>query len=387
MDPAPAVLVIDDGELDDVIAILAELDVPYRHLRGAGFPEPVELPGRLVVTTGRRALTTRWGQGAERGDSKGVRRIAVCKEDSRSVRTRLRTLGFHYVVRRPVHLAALRLLLLHVLYSGPERRASPRVPIGAAVLVRSRIRKWPAVLAELSTGGCRLFANVTYKPGARIHVQLPPALAGGRAFSLKGRVVRCESRRSVFLATDSEIGVRFEGLGVDGTQKIRELMRERESGAASVGGAAGPDVQIAPAPTPSRAATRGERRKAERRPYTRRVIALGEEAAQVVMGRDFSATGMGIDWREGVAVGDRLRIAVYAEPGTVPIVLPAEVVRVDRRQGIGLRFEKVADEAMGRLEEILSVLPPIEPLDADENQALGTVMSKILPPDPAGGES
>ena len=40
------------------------------------------------------------------------------------------------MVRRPFHPAALRALVVHSLYRGPEKRRSPRVNVGAPVRVK-----------------------------------------------------------------------------------------------------------------------------------------------------------------------------------------------------------------------------------------------------------
>ena len=60
-------------------------------------------------------------------------RIAILDGESRTVCALLRRSSFEMIVRRPVHPAALRLLLLHALYRGPEKRRTPRVSVGAPV--------------------------------------------------------------------------------------------------------------------------------------------------------------------------------------------------------------------------------------------------------------
>ena len=55
MDESQSVLVLDDGELDDILEILRRIHVPFRHLRGEAIPEELEPPGDLLVSTPERA--------------------------------------------------------------------------------------------------------------------------------------------------------------------------------------------------------------------------------------------------------------------------------------------------------------------------------------------
>ena len=85
------------------------------------------------------------------------------------------------LVRQPVHPAAFRLLILHALYRGPEKRRTTRVSIGAPMSAfASDCAADTAVLAELSTRGCRMMADpnchravpdrlVTDRPATRGH--------------------------------------------------------------------------------------------------------------------------------------------------------------------------------------------------------------------------
>ena len=124
-----AVLMIDDGELDDVQAILEALDVAFARVRGGAIAEDTPAPSKLLVATPRRIDAVRL---PDRGtpDDESLVRIVVVSEDSTTLRARLRKIGFDYLVRRPVHPEALRLLIMRAVYSGLERRTQPRVPRG-----------------------------------------------------------------------------------------------------------------------------------------------------------------------------------------------------------------------------------------------------------------
>jgi c-di-GMP-binding flagellar brake protein YcgR len=280
-------------------------------------------------------------------------------------------------VRRPVHPDALRLLLLRTLYRGPEHRTDLRVTVGATVAICTLFRRRSAVLAEISGSGCRLLCNAEPKRNSRITLLLPPTLGGGRSFRLNGRVVRIKSRVSNLLGAQLELGVRFERLNGRVQQKLQNLIQERARGPALFDGPTRSVESAAPnkEQSASESGRERDRRANERRTYARRVIALGEEAAQVVVGQDLSAGGMRIEWRDDMNLGDTVELAVYGEAGSVPLILKAEVVRVEPETGVGLRFEKITPEVEQRLGEIVSELP-VQSLDQAEDQ--GSVVTKIL---------
>ncbi|MDH3687585.1 MAG: hypothetical protein OEP95_15235, partial [Myxococcales bacterium] len=108
MSDAPSVLLVDDGELDDVRELLEEIGVDYVHLRGGAIPESPAPPRALFLATTRRAMLAQpWS--FPRGE--GPTRIAVVTEDSNTARSMLRRIGFDFLVRRPCHPYALRLLV------------------------------------------------------------------------------------------------------------------------------------------------------------------------------------------------------------------------------------------------------------------------------------
>ena len=182
---APKILLQHDGELADVAALLSELGAAITDRLGAPAVEDGETSWRLVIASARRALELPFNLLRA-----SAFRIAVLDGESKIVRTLLRRASFELVVRRPVHPAALRLLLLHALYRGPEKRRTPRVSVGATVHFRAGLRRHRAILTEISERGCRLLSSRRTRVGQTLTLQIPAALAGGRAFSLKGLVVR-----------------------------------------------------------------------------------------------------------------------------------------------------------------------------------------------------
>jgi hypothetical protein len=120
-----------------------------------------------------------------------------------------------------------------------------------------------------------------------------------------------------------------------------------------------------------------ERRIQDRHTITRRIIALGDEAARVLIGRDLSAGGMRIDSTPGLAMGDRLKVAVHVRPDGQPLVVSAEIVRDDGPEGMALRFVDLSPAAHTHLEEMVGALPSIIESNGSRDGA-GVVISELV---------
>ena len=114
-----AALILDDGELDDVQEILEGLGVEYGRVRGGAIVANMPPPTALLVATPRRISAVAQIDSASGAENTPVR-VVVVQEDSNALREQLRQIGFDYLVRRPVHPEALRLLIMHGLYSGDD---------------------------------------------------------------------------------------------------------------------------------------------------------------------------------------------------------------------------------------------------------------------------
>ena len=364
------VLIVDDGELEDFRQILAELDVEFALLRGGAIPDKVDAPTRLFVATPRRAtLAQHWKMAPGAG---GPTRIGVVAEDSNTLRAMLRRLGFHLLIRRPVNSYALRLILLRAIYAGEERRSDDRVPIGAPVTYRNGLFRRPATLAELSMRGGRLLTEGPPRTGTRITFQVPVPDTM-RALSLKARVVRVSQEP----VQGAQHAVAFALEGKDGQHDIQRLLQHYRSGPAQATSSEAPAALArvrAPLAAPSSDA---ERRKHERVVFEKEVVGLSEEAATVLVGRDLSVGGMRIEDNPQLEIGMRLRLAVFGAPREEPILVRAEVVRTDDGSH-ALRFVDVGAEAASRLERLVAHLPSVEPLDQEEAEGLGAVVSRIV---------
>jgi hypothetical protein len=368
MAKGPSVLIVDDGELEDVREILDALDVEYGHLRGGAVPRRLEPPALLFVATARRAaLAASWTPRARGGPVK----IAVAAEDSNALRESLRQQGFDYLVRSPVHREALRLLLLRALYTGEERRRDARYAIGCEVQCRTGLRRRTATLIELSASGARLLASQPLGLGSRLTLELPPALAGEGAW-IRARVLRVrEGARP--RPGEYTVALAFEPLRAAQERALRTaLARCAEGPIRGVGAPAAARLPAAGAGAPA------DRRKDRRAAFASEVETHRGEARRVWIGRDISAGGMRIEPDPDVAPGQSFDLAIYGEAGEPPIAARARALRNDGPAGVALRFEGLTPAARRRLEALVARLPAVEPLQGGECAALGSVVSRVL---------
>ena len=126
-------------------------------------------------------------------------------------------------------------------------------------------------------------------------------------------------------------------------------------------------------------ADNGDRRGRRRAAYSQTVPAFGKRALRVLVGRDLSIGGMRIEPLPGLEIGDRLHLAIYGDPGESPFLVWATVVRDDGESGKALSFDPLERTIGERLERLVGGLPAVESLHDTEAQAMGTVVSEILP--------
>jgi c-di-GMP-binding flagellar brake protein YcgR len=379
---AVSALVIDDGELQDVRDVLGRLGVEYRWIR----PDdargvPCESPSRLLITTARHALQTEPLAGPA-----GARpvRIAVLDDEARAACTQLRERGFDYLVRRPVHPIALQLLLLRTLYRGDERRVSTRIPIGCPTSYRTTFRRRPALLADLSRGGCRFYAAKLFEPDSEIRIQLPKELTGGEAVELPGWVVRCE-RDPLGGELPYCTALAFELLSDEIDEQLRAVLEARARGPERL---AASDAEQAWREWSEQAGARRARpaealnaeprgaRRMPRRTFRSRIAAVTprDRALRTLVGRNISAGGMLLDPESDLRVGERLALALFGKPGQ-RLDVHARVMRNDREQGLALSFDPMSAEVARELERLIAGLPSGEGAEAEDSVVM--VVSEI----------
>ena len=227
------VLLLDDGELDDIQQILQEQGIGYGRVRGGAIVDDTPAPSKLLVATPRRIDAVHLPEpGSPEAD--GLTRIVVVSEDSTTLRARLREVGFDYLVRRPVHPEALRLLVLHCVYSGEERRREPRVPVGLEVSFRTGLLPRRATLADLSTRGARILSRWPLEPGRRITITIPQSTGIPEAITLKGRVIRMSLDEHLGPEGPYWAAIAFNEIKADTRHELEWILEERARGPATL---------------------------------------------------------------------------------------------------------------------------------------------------------
>ncbi len=355
-----SVLLIDDGELDDVRELLDALGVPVTRLRGGAVATELASPRDVIVATLARvdAVELPPARDAE------PLRVAVMDENTSAAVARQRAAHFDYLVRRPVHPEALRLLMLHCVYRGKDQRDEPRTPVGCEVSFDAGTVARRAILADLSTGGCRLLTPYLLREGHSIRVDVPEALHSGEPIGLVGRVAHAHFEPRLDAEGLYSVGVRFDGVSRDARRALEWILEEHSRGPSRLERSPGVPVDVRLAqPRPEASADEEtsalERRAEARRAYDRPVPVLAGPG-EPVLGRDLSAGGMRIEPLPGLAQHDRLHLAIQGGPREEPLLVWATVARDDGERGLGLVFDGLEPPARAQLERILGRLPQVE---------------------------
>jgi hypothetical protein len=407
----PEAVLCDSGELDDVAALLYRLGEPPMRVWPADLAmlEPWELPGRLFVTTVKLGLTSELPPGLDRP---GVVRVAVGDGDTATVTTAMLRRGFHFVVRRPVHPEALRLLFSQILFRGRDQRRASRFSYGGEVRWRMGLRMGRCNMAEVSSEGCRLLLRESLRIGQRIALKVPIERGGERTVKLRGRVVRRDLPRRDLGGTPPSVAVAFESLSRRARAHLDLVLAGCAAGPPTTRGDAAPrPLEKGPShtPLPARLAARGlegaqkkglplkppqgapvaatpegpgyDRRLAPRVALGREVVAIDPGESRVthtLVGRDLSMGGMSVEPHPLLKPGEKLHVALYGPDLGDPLVVLARVVRTDGTRGFGLRFEDIPAEASKRLASLVAALPSVESLSEDKSKPQGVVLGEIV---------
>ena len=356
------IAISDDGDLEDVRRILERLDLPFAD---AWRDDPP--PNALRISNPRHALEI---VEASPPDVKAASfHIVILGEDEGSMRGALKTGHFDFVVQRPVHPTALRLLILHALYSGPERRSLPRVAMSAEVKVGSGLLPRAAVLTQLSEKGCGVICSRELAEADRTTVVFPSSLTCSGKLAIEGRVVA-----SVRLADDTgesyEISIAFRPPKAQVREQLRSLMAHH-----GVGSAALRPRKPAPVPPDEGAGGEpGERRRSGRASYCRPVMASADGAVHTLSGRDLSTGGMRVAPDARLKTGESLKLVIYGQGGRTPLVVKAVVGRDDGPKGFVLQFRDIGPTVTATLEEMIAELPRFGGKEGGPN----TVVSEVL---------
>jgi CheY-like chemotaxis protein len=441
MPQSVSVLLLDDGELDDVQEMLENMQIPFGRVRGSSIASGMPGPTDLLIATPRRIDAVRDFRDDHPEGSAPVR-IVVAGEDSNTLREQLRKVGFDYIVRRPVHPEALRLLVLNSLYTGAERRTEPRVPMGFEITFKSGFIPRQGTLADLSSRGCRLLTRYPLETGKCLRIRIPEAVGAAEPLVLRARVIRGHFYERLGTKDLYTIALVFEKLSNEARKELEWIIEARSKGPprldeGELRGDGGqnafeergireiparnlrsdprfesdelrrPELEpgtrsrqrdadekpLQPAETEERPVTATSeqrapetapssphnRRRIRRAAFAAKVPAFGSRALRVLVGRDISVLGMRVEASPDLAIGDRLHLAIYGDPGEEPFLVWATVARDDGEKGIEIAFDELHPVVVTQLEKLVAALPAVESLHDDETEAMGTVISEILP--------
>lgn len=420
--PSEGILLVDDGELDEVAHVLETEGIAFRRLRGGQIPEEIAPPRDLLIVTPRRVARVRRGSPADARPGRPLRIIAV-EEDSPAMRRRLRRSGLHLLIRLPAAPEIWRLLVARALYRGSERRVDPRVAVGAPVALLAGGEEAPSststdstFLIDLSNRGCRLLTTEPVAAGETLEFTIPvdgETWCEGGPLTLRGQVRRLVSAED---GVSSMLAVVFDPEMSDADRtRLTSLINHWASGPRGldpegvIGAPAIPPCQLPSLPdltlddetdppihaasevrvslerSPAASETtsggevaRPERREHARGSYESTLLAEKQNGPFVLIGRDLSRGGMRIEAHPDLRVGDRFRLALHGPTSSEPLSVEAQVVRDDGDAGFGLAFDPI-DRAMAReLEKMVACLPDVESLEDGEIAGLGAILSEIL---------
>jgi hypothetical protein len=376
------VLVIDNGELGSVCAILEQLGADFERLGGDKARAPISQPSKLLITTAALAHSLR----IQRQVTTAVPRptwIVFVAGDSRTQKAMLQKAGFDFLIREPVHPAALRVLVQRALFRGTDARRAPRVACGHSVTYKTGFWRQKGTLIDLSPRGCRLLTAKPVKEKSEISIQISKEMAGGRALELVGHAVRvAPAEGEIGGLGQTVVGVRFAPLEGEPRDRLRAVLTERVFGPAVLSApVATPATPPAAVPVPVPAASPRTKRMHKRAHYDKKISAMEGEDAYMLLCRDLSAGGVRIEPVEGLGIGDRLDLAIQVSPREEPFLVEATVARDDGELGLALRFDWIAPESQQRLMRLVETLPAIEALQ-DDARGQGTILAQRMPVKP-----
>ena len=353
---SPSILLLDDGELDQVADLLDELGTDAIRLQHRKIVDDIPGPRDLLICNGRRALTPPRLSGDHR-----PLRICIHNQDFKPLRERLRSLGIDYLIHSSLDPESLSLFLQQLLHRGAERRQGIRLPLKHDVQYRipASARKRPSKLVEISSEGALVHSLGEFPEGSRMSLILPRSLGGGDEFEITARVLFNRSIGSSARYRSVTTGLAFDDLRRDEAAKIDFIM-SGGSIATSVTPLSPPRAAEEPAQTPTPVV--GDRRNSGRIPFSGQVDILGriEEGSSVGVGCDLSPSGIRILECSGLSVGEHVTLAIYPGPRKEPTLVIGRVVRVEENSA-ALAFEALTQDIAAQIER-LAKQHPIESL-------------------------
>lgn len=405
------ILLVDDGELDDVANVLEAEGLAFTRLRGGQIPADVAPPRDLLIVTPRRLDRVRRGSPPDAAPGRPHRIVAV-EEDSPAMRRRLRRAGLHLLVRLPAAVQIWRLLISRALYQGQERREDLRVAVGSPVAIDADAdHRSDTLLMDLSNRGCRLQTQADLNDGDAIQFSIPAdheATGVDEALTLSGHVRRIgfvhgSPWRTLAIAFDADMPeedrIRLTALINRWAGGPNSRLPSDAEAAPTIPACTLPSlpdltlddetdppvsarseirVRLSEGAHSAGAQADENRRTQQRGSYESPILAEGQKGPVVLIGRDLSASGMRIERIGALELGDRFRLALHGPSSDRVFMVQAEITRDDGEQGFVLLFDPVDAETATALEKLVACLPDVESLEDGEIGGLGAILSEIM---------
>jgi hypothetical protein len=406
----PEAIVIDDGELDDVIFILEELGVKTLRKTPADVsPENWVRPQSLLVVTAKRALQLRLPLQAE---GQVFVSIAINDGDARTVCSAVRRIGYQVAISRPIHPRAMAMLFRQAIFPDHEQRANSREILGCSVQwwVPWK-RKQEGVVLDISPGGCSLLTHAPIDCSTRIKIRVPEGVANGPSFTLSGEVVRTSREHEAMT-----FGVVFRELNVKAERRLQEVSMlpgpcilaseaflptpfDPEVGEYSHAAVESEHGREAPSDVSTKAPItteiesehgvpevvaeepQVERRQRRRAQLRQEVVALKEETSAIkhlLVSRDLTVDGMRVEAHPSLALDEEMQLVLYEDTESSPLILTARVARDDGREGWWLRFVNLDEQERERIVRALERFPPVARLDNSDSEPERVVLGQLL---------
>jgi len=362
---APRVLVIDDGELDSVQAVLERTPIDWLRCAEPDSGVVLERPSDLIISSGPRAMR----MPALAGPGEPLW-LCVYDQDFLPLRERLRDLGVHYLVSGELAPHAFGLFLRQLLNRSEDRRLVRRIPLHCDVQLVTRRERRAARMLELARESCVFTTNGELVPGEHVALRFSGERSGDAAHEISGTVIRANPVRGAEHQITAVVGLDEPGPresaylrellagNVLGTQ-VTPLRDEPRAAAETDAAESWLGSQFADV-SPAQVERRGETRQS----YDRHVEAIrwaGASEPQAWLAKDLSRTGLCVTAASPLPLRTQLGLALYGRSREEPLFVRAEVVR---REGdeMGLRFVQLSNVQVAGIERLLGACPAVEDL-------------------------
>lgn len=376
----PDAIIFDDGELDLFEELLDELNLEYTRWHGHEAKGFLPMPMKVLIATCERFLEL--PALCEKTPFARPTHIAVVPPDAPYDLQLLQEIGTNYVIHLPIHRSVLRLLLLHLLYRGPEKRSAKRTVIGLGVHYQAGPRQRKALLADLSLEGCRLISHYGARTNIAVSIEIEhTALHRDTPLILPGKILRADpAPTSAQDKGEVLLAIQFD-LPSDAERKSLETLLQHYAITPAIWdpnpeeyqhekvshpwGVMPPPAKLSLDEDAESEHPLNERRHDKRAAFDNKVTALTKEASRILMARDLSSRGMRLQPHPTIAQGDKLQLALHGSSLDQPLIVSAEVVRNDGPNGLAVIFTDLAPDTVEKLELLVHDLPSIESVEAE----------------------